>query len=152
MEHQEKPSVIPTWQWNTKKNQACARYQSNNGTLRKPKRARDTNITMERQKNPACVRYQRNNGTLRKTRHARDTNITINFIGILLSYKSNKREVTRTKKKKKKKKNCQKGVTNGTWVPMQGNSLGTPKKTKRARDTNITMEHQKKTKWREIPT
>ena len=49
----------------------------------------------------------------------------INFIGILLSYKSNKREVTRTKKKKKKKKkkNCQKGVTNGTWVPMQGNSL-----------------------------
>ena len=31
----------------------------------------------------------------------------INFIGILLSYKSNKREVTRTK-------NCQKGVTNGT--------------------------------------
>ena len=30
-----------------------------------------------------------------------------NFIGILLSYKSNKREVTRTK-------NCQKGVTNGT--------------------------------------
>ena len=27
----------------------------------------------------------------------------INFIGILLSYKSNKREVTRTKKKKKKK-------------------------------------------------
>ena len=33
----------------------------------------------------------------------------INFIGIILSYKSNKREVTRTKKK-----NCQKGVTNGT--------------------------------------
>ena len=31
----------------------------------------------------------------------------IKFIGILLSYKSNKREVTRTK-------NCQKGVTNGT--------------------------------------
>ena len=28
----------------------------------------------------------------------------INFIGILLSYRSNKREVTRTKKKKKKKK------------------------------------------------
>ena len=31
-----------------------------------------------------------------------------------MSYKSNKREVTRTKKKQKKKKNCQKGVTNGT--------------------------------------